>query len=54
MIFHCIDRSQFVYPSADGHLDLFPFLALTNNAAVKVEVYEVYEMVPGAEKVLPK
>ena len=40
IVFHCIDRSQFVYPSADGHLDWFPFLALTNNAAVKVEVYE--------------
>ena len=41
-----IDYVLFIQSLADGHLDSFHFLAITNNAAMKIQV-QVYKFLCG-------
>ena len=37
IIFHCMDRPHFAYPSVNGHLGCFHILAVVNNAAINMD-----------------
>ena len=39
ILFHCVETAPFVHLPADGHSGHFPFLAITDKAAVNIPVH---------------